>query len=69
VEVTGLPVTDDDVTITCTDTNGDCSAQEGQVTIAVSYVRHMPLPWWKGKFITLHFHPSATETLLPANWN
>jgi hypothetical protein len=68
-EVRGLPVTDDDIIVTCTDPNADCSEQEGDVTITVNYERHMPLPYWKGKFITLHFHPSAHETLMPAVWN
>ncbi len=67
-EVAGLPIGDEDITITCTDTTQTCSDQEGQITISVNYERHMPLPFLKGKYITLHFHPSATETLLPAKW-
>ena len=45
----GLPVTDDDISVTCTDTGQDCSEQSGEVTISVSYERHMPLPYWKGQ--------------------
>ncbi|HUB08441.1 MAG TPA: hypothetical protein VMB50_15660 [Myxococcales bacterium] len=67
--VRGLPVTDDDVIVTCTDQDQDCSDQSGDVTVSVHYARHMPLPWLKGKFITLHFSPSANASLAPVNWN
>jgi hypothetical protein len=67
-EVPGLPVTDENITVTCTDTGQDCTEQQGEVTLSVNYERHMPLPFLKGKYITLKFHPSATGTLLPAQW-
>ena len=68
-EVPGLPVTDENITVACTDTGQDCSEQEGEVTLTVNYERRVELPFLKGKSITLHFHPSASGTLLPANWN
>jgi hypothetical protein len=64
----GLPITEEDIIVTCTDTGQDCSEQAGEVTITVNYERHMPMPFLKDKYITLHFHPSASGTLLPAQW-
>ena len=68
IVVRGLPVGDDEVTVTCTDAAGDCSGDEGEVFIAISYTRIMLLPYLKGKFVTLHFSPTAKETLKPVEW-
>ncbi|MHB8419890.1 MAG: hypothetical protein ACYDCL_17590 [Myxococcales bacterium] len=68
-EVRGLPIDDDDVVVTCSDQDQDCSEQTGDVTVTVHYTRHMPLPGLKGKSITLHFNPSASASLAPVNWN
>jgi hypothetical protein len=68
-DVPGLPVGDGDLTVDCSDRAQDCTEAEGTVTITVKYTRRMPLPWLKGKFITLHFGPTAHETLKPADWH
>ncbi len=67
-EVPGLEVNDDDVEISCTDQSQDCSDLTGDVTIAVHYTRLVPLPWLQGKFVTLHFSPSAHASLQPVKW-
>lgn len=69
IEVKGLPVDDDSVVVTCTDTRADCSESSGEVQVTVTYTRVMELPYWKGKTISLHFSPTAKETLQPATWN
>ena len=66
--VRGLGVPDEDVVITCTDATQDCSGSDGKVVIEVSYERVMPLPWWKGKSITLRFSPHADATLNTVSW-
>ena len=67
-DVPGLEVEDDDVEITCTDQDQDCSDAAGDVTIAVHYTRQVPLPGLQGKFVTLHFNPSAQASLQPVKW-
>ena len=54
--------------MTCTDPTHDCTDPEGSVIISVSYTRLMLLPYLKGKYLTLHFAPSATESLQPVEW-
>jgi hypothetical protein len=67
VTVKGLPVGEDEVVVVCTDQAGDCSG-DGEVTVAVNYARIVPLPYLKDRFVTLHFSPSAKETLKPVEW-
>jgi hypothetical protein len=68
VEVRGLPIDDDSVVVVCTDSRADCSASEGDVQVTVNYTRVVPLPFLGHKTISLHFSPSAKESLQPANW-
>ena len=68
VTVKGLPIGEDEVSVTCTDAAHDCSGDEGSVVIAVTYVRIMILPYLSGKYLTLKFSPSATESLKPVEW-
>ena len=69
IEVKGLPIDDDSVQVVCTDTREDCTDSEGEVTITVTYTRVVPLPYLKGKSVSLHFSPSMHDTLKPADWN
>jgi hypothetical protein len=68
-EVSGLPVDDDSVVVTCTDERGDCMNQEGDISVTVTYNRVIPLPYLTGKTITLHFAPTCKESLKPVNWD
>jgi len=68
VTVKGLPIGEDEVSVTCTDSARDCTGADGSVVIAVSYMRIMTLPYLSGKHLTLHFSPSATESLQPVEW-
>ena len=68
IEVKGLPIEDDSVVVVCTDPREDCSESDGEVTITVTYTRVVPLPYLKSKSVSLHFAPSAKETLKPAAW-
>ncbi len=68
VTVKGLPIGEDEVTVTCTDSARDCSGADGSVVIGVSYMRIMTLPYLTGKHIDLHFSPSTTESLQPVEW-
>ncbi len=70
VEAAGLPIDDDEqhVVVTCTDPNEDCSDSQGQITITVHYTRSVPLPGLQGKYLTLHFNPSAESGLEPPTW-
>jgi hypothetical protein len=67
VVVKGLPVGDEETVVTCTDTAHDCTG-DGEVQITVSYVRIVALPYLTGKTVTLHFSPSAKESLQPVEW-
>ena len=69
VEVGGLPVDDDSVVVTCTDERADCTRDNGDITVVVNYVRVVPLPYLKGKTVSLHFAPKCTESLKPVNWD
>jgi len=68
VTVRGLPVGEDEVTVTCTDSSHDCTGSDGNVVITVTYTRIVELPYLKGKYVTLHFSPSASESLQPVEW-
>ncbi len=68
VSVRGLPIGEDEVVVTCTDSTHDCSNPEGEVTIVATYTRIVALPYLKGKFVTLHFSPSVKESLHPVEW-
>lgn len=66
--VKGLPIDDDSVVVLCSDEPGDCSTADGEVTVTVTYTRVVPLPYLTGKSLTLHFAPTAKESLKPAQW-
>ncbi len=68
VTVRGLPIGEDEVVVTCTDQTADCSSSEGDVMINVTYTRIVAMPYLTGKFITLHFSPSAKESLKAVEW-
>ena len=68
IEAPGLPIAEEDVVVVCTDQAQDCTKDDGEVFVTVTYARVMPLPYFKGKSLTLHFSPSVHETLKPAAW-
>ena len=68
IEVRGLPVGEDEVVVTCTDSSHDCTGGDGEATITVTYLRIIALPYLKGKYVKLNFAPSVKESLQPVEW-